>query len=83
MSCFMISFVSLVSLVDGRKEGRKDLGTLLNVDPRQRPTIQTLVENLEDLAIGNQIGLNEPLLFLFNANEMNETGENPSFSLSV
>ncbi|CAF0957547.1 unnamed protein product [Rotaria sordida] len=43
--------------------------TLLKVDPRQRPTIHTLVENIEDLAIGNDIGLNEPLTFLFNTNE--------------
>ncbi|CAF5061454.1 unnamed protein product, partial [Rotaria magnacalcarata] len=35
----------------------------------QRPTIHTLVENIEDLAIGNDIGLNEPLLFLFNTND--------------
>ena len=48
--------------------------TLLQIDPRQRPTIKTLVENIEDLAIGNSIGLNEPLLFLFNAHEVNETG---------
>lgn len=27
------------------------------------------MENIEDLAIGNDVGLNEPLLFLFNANE--------------
>jgi hypothetical protein len=45
------------------------LGTLLLIDPRQRPTIHQLVENIEDLAIGNDIGLNEPLLFLFNTNE--------------
>ncbi len=45
------------------------LGILLQIDPRQRPTIQTLVENIEDLAIGNDVGLNEPLLFLFNNNE--------------
>ncbi|CAF0853451.1 unnamed protein product [Adineta steineri] len=43
--------------------------TLLQIDPRQRPTIHTLVENIEDLAIGNDVGLNEPLLFLFNPNE--------------
>ena len=43
--------------------------TLLQIDPRQRLTIKTLVENIEDLAIGNDIGLNEPLLFLFNNNE--------------
>ncbi len=43
--------------------------TLLQIDPRQRPTIKTLVENIEDLAIGNDVGLNEPLLFLFNNNE--------------
>jgi len=41
----------------------------LQIDPRQRPTIHTLVENIEDLAIGNDVGLNEPLLFLFNNNE--------------
>lgn len=55
--------------------------TLLKIDPRQRPTIQTLVENLEDLAIGNDIGLNEPLLFLFNENE--NIGSGNSFSNSV
>ncbi|CAF3719474.1 unnamed protein product [Rotaria magnacalcarata] len=43
--------------------------TLLKIDPGQRPTIHTLVENIEDLAIGNDIGLNEPLLFLFNTND--------------
>ena len=45
------------------------LGTLLQIDPRQRPTIHTLVENIEDIAIGNDVGLNEPLMFLFNTNE--------------
>ncbi|CAF0801102.1 unnamed protein product [Didymodactylos carnosus] len=38
---------------------------MLQIDPRQRPTIQQLVESIEDLAIGNDIGLNEPLKFLF------------------
>lgn len=49
----------------------------MQIDPRQRPTIATLVENIEDLAIGNDIGLNEPLLFLFNENENLNTA-NPS-----
>ncbi|CAF1107828.1 unnamed protein product [Adineta ricciae] len=44
--------------------------TLLQIDPRQRPTIHTLVENIEDIAIGNDVGLNEPLMFLFNSNEI-------------
>jgi cyclin G-associated kinase len=56
--------------------------TLLQIDPRQRPTIKTLVENIEDLAIGNDIGLNEPLLFLFNANE-NMTSTNTTASAAA
>jgi len=53
--------------------------TLLQIDPRQRPTIKTLVENIEDLAIGNDVGLNEPLLFLFNTNEtVNPTSVTPA-----
>ncbi|CAF3580279.1 unnamed protein product [Rotaria sp. Silwood1] len=53
--------------------------TLLQVDPRKRPTIHTLVENIEDLAIGNDIGLNEPLTFLFNTNETTSS-TNPTTS---
>ncbi|CAF2790523.1 unnamed protein product [Rotaria sp. Silwood2] len=53
--------------------------TLLQIDPRKRPTIQTLVENIEDLAIGNDIGLNEPLTFLFNTNETTNS-TNPTAS---
>ena len=49
------------------------LETLLQIDPRQRPTIHTLVENIEDLAIGNDIGLNEPLTFLFNTNDTSKS----------
>ncbi|CAF4713079.1 unnamed protein product [Rotaria sp. Silwood1] len=55
------------------------INTLLQVDPRKRPTIHTLVENIEDLAIGNDIGLNEPLTFLFNTNETTSS-TNPTTS---
>lgn len=58
------------------------LGILLQIDPRQRPTIKKLVENLEDIAIGNDVGLNEPLLFLFNNNE-NLSTINPNPSLPI
>jgi len=57
--------------------------TLLQVDPRQRPTIKTLVENIEDLAIGNDIGLNEPLTFLFNPNESMNSSPPPPPPSSV
>jgi hypothetical protein len=51
---------------------------LLQIDPRQRPTIKSLVESIEDLAIGNDVGLNEPLLFLFNPNETNTSTSSTS-----
>ena len=54
----------------------------MQIDPRQRPTIKTLVENIEDLAIGNDIGLNEPLMFLFNANET-QTSSNANASAAA
>ena len=54
------------------------LGTLLQVDPRQRPTIKTLVETLEVLAVGNDVKLNEPLTFLFNPNETMNSSPSPA-----
>lgn len=42
------------------------------------------MENIEDLAIGNDIGLNEPLTFLFNPNEsMNSSPAPPPSSVGA